>query len=54
MKDIPILISYFLSNQNLYKTTGNKINPFKYIYTNVNSKQNRFLATSDDANVIIY
>ena len=54
MKDIPKLVSYFLSDQNLNKTKNKLKNPFKYIYTNVNSKQNRFIATDDDANIIIY
>ena len=54
INDIPQLVSYFLSNQNLNSTNNKLMNPFKYIYTNVNSKQNRFIATAEDANIIIY
>ena len=54
IKDVPKLISYFLSNQNLKNLNDKLTNPFKYIYTNVNSRQNRFISTSDNANIIIY
>ena len=52
--DIPQIISYFLSNQNLNSAKNKLMNPFKYIYTNVKSFQNRCIATAEDANIIIY
>ncbi len=54
MKDAPRYVEYFLSNQNLNNKDDNLQNPFKYIYTNINSNKSRFLTVSDNANISIY
>lgn len=54
MKDAPKFVEYFLSKQNLNSTDDNLQNPFKFIYTNVNSNKSRFLTVSDNANISIY
>ena len=54
MKDAPKFIEYFLSKQNLNDKDNNLENPFKYIYTYVNTNESRFLTTSDNPNISIY
>ena len=54
LKDAPKLVEYFLSDQNLNSADNKFKNPFKYIYTYVNTKEARFLAASDNANISIY
>ena len=54
MNDTKVLIEYFLSKQNLKNISGELKNPFKYIYTNINSKKSRFLSRSKRPNILIY
>lgn len=54
MKDAPQFVEYFLSKQNLNNTDYNLQNPFKYIYTNINTNKSRFLTVSDNPNISIY
>lgn len=50
----PLIVSYFLSNQNLYNKDQKLPTPFSFIYTNIHSPISRTLVKRDRCNILFF